>query len=83
MGGQGKTIECVKVDCRSLNTTVVETYVMPCGNRIRRRRCECCGELWYTAQPPEQQIDKWRLIWGERRAVGLRPLPESTENKKV
>jgi len=83
MSNRNNAIKCPNLNCNSLGVTVVETYIVSCGSRIRRRRCECCGQLWYTAQPPEQQIETWRLIWGKRRAIALLSPAESTENGKV
>ena len=73
MGGRNNRIECVNADCRSLDVIVVETRYMVCGSRVRRRRCECCGERWHTVQPPEQQIETWRLSWPRRGPVALLP----------
>lgn len=83
MGSSLDPTFCTNLNCQSSTVKVVETRTMPDGTRMRRRRCRQCGHKWYTVQPPEQEIEGWRLIWSKRGVVGLRPLPESPENRKV
>jgi transcription elongation factor Elf1 len=70
--------------CTHKKTTVQQTDRLDDGMRVRRRKCDSCGHLWYTEQPPEQQIvDTTRLVWCGGMIVGLRPPAESTKNEKM
>ncbi len=59
------------------------------GGTARRRRCESCGKRWWAVQPPEQEVEGWRLVWkwhsGKRTGtiVALLPPAELPENSKV
>lgn len=76
------TPSCPK--CEHSKTIVVETYPLPDGVRVRRRKCCGCGFVWYTEQPPEQRLgDTTRLIWCKGDVIGLRPPAELPKKGKV
>lgn len=84
MGKDGNRCKCVNPKCCSLDVIIVQTTTLAGGVRVRRRRCESCGQGWYTAQQLEERIEPWRLVWAERGGpIALRPLPESPENQKI
>jgi len=83
MGKRVVLAKCVSLDCGSLDVTIVETRMTACGSRARRRRCTCCGHLWYTVQPPEEQVESWRLIWTKKGPITLDPPAESPEKGKM
>lgn len=73
--------------CGIADSRVVHTSKLEDGRSVRRRRCTGCGKSIYTEQPPEHQIDSWRIIWaagnsGGSRIGGLRDAPEIDEKTK-
>jgi transcriptional regulator NrdR family protein len=84
MGKRTNPEKCANPSCASSHQVIIiETRMTACGSRARRRRCEGCGHLWYTVQPPEEQVESWRLIWTKKGPVTLEPPPESPEKGKI
>ena len=75
--------QCVRPECQHPNARVLETWVMPCGRRVRRRLCRQCGHRWWTEQAPEEELESWRLVWTKRGIIDLLPRPESSKKGKV
>ena len=80
-GPGGAGMKCS--ECGHPASEVVETSLLRSGERVRRRRCKGCGALWYTVQPAEVEVDRWRLQWGGGRVIALLPPAKSTENGKI
>jgi hypothetical protein len=70
-------------ECGHGASEIVQTNVLQSGERVRRRRCKGCRRLWYTMQPAEVEVDRWRLTWSGGRVTGLLSPAESTENEKI
>lgn len=66
-------------ECGSSASMVMQSRLMPAGERVRRRRCLDCGHRWYTEQAPEVEVARWRLIWENGDIAALRPEPESSK----
>lgn len=54
-------IPCEECGCR--RTAVVMTRQLDDHSLVRRRKCIGCGHRWYTHQPPEKAVSKYRITW--------------------
>lgn len=70
-------------ECKAEAVRVIQVSLLWCGRRVRRRRCDSCGDIFYTLQEAEVEIPRNQLIWAGGGVIGLHGPAEYRQKEKV